>query len=94
MNQGAIQLEVIINNRNISIKKENLVSLKVSRVIGDAANSFTLEVFDDTAWQLENAIMGTSLAPITIRYSASNSLNNSRLFKAFIYLSPYNLLQL
>lgn len=80
MNQGAIQLEVIINNKNISIKKENLVSLKVSRVIGDAANSFTLEVFDDTAWQLENAIMGTSLAPITIRYSASNSLNNSIMF--------------
>lgn len=78
--QGAIQIEVTINNKSLTITKDHVISLRVQRVIGDAANSFTLEAFDETAWQLENALMGTKLAPIAVKYSSSNNLNQSMLF--------------
>ena len=72
--QGAVQLQVTVNGHSLSIDKKNLVSLQVKRNIGDAANEFTLEAFDETAWQLEEALMGEDYAPITVSYSSSNSL--------------------
>jgi hypothetical protein len=74
-------VKVIINNQSLTIKKDHLVSLKVTRVIGDSANEFTLEAFDETAWQLENALMGEQLAPITIMYSAANDLTKAIRFQ-------------
>lgn len=78
--QGAIQIEITINNQSLTITKEHAVSLKVKRVIGDAADEFTLEVFDETAWQVENALMGSELAPISVRYSSSKNLKQSIIF--------------
>lgn len=54
--QGAIQLEVTIDGISYSIDKKHLSSLQVERNLGDSANKFTLEVFDETAYQIENAI--------------------------------------
>lgn len=75
--QGAIQLQVVINGQSLSINKDHLVSLNVDRVIGDGANTFTLEVFDETAWQVENALMGDNFANITVKYSAADDLTNA-----------------
>lgn len=80
VNQGAIQLQVIINNKSLSISKKHLVSLNVKRVIGDSANEFTLEVFDETAYQVENLLIGSVFPSITVKYSASTSLNKSVIF--------------
>lgn len=80
INQGAIQLQVIINNKSLSISKKNLVSLRVRRVIGDSANEFTLEVFDETAYQVENLLIGSAFPSITVKYSASTSLQKSVIF--------------
>ena len=76
--QGAVQLQVTVNGHSLSIDKKNLISLQVKRNIGDAANEFTLEAFDETAWQLEEALMGENYAPITVSYSSSNSLNQNK----------------
>lgn len=76
--QGAVQLQVTVNGHSLSIDKKNLMSLQVKRNIGDAANEFTLEAFDETAWQLEEALMGEDYAPITVSYSSSNSLNQNK----------------
>lgn len=76
--QGAVQLQVTVNRHSLSIDKKNLMSLQVKRNIGDAANEFTLEAFDETAWQLEEALMGEDYAPITVSYSSSNSLNQNK----------------
>lgn len=81
-----MQVQISINNYSFTVKKDHLVSLKVTRVIGDAANEFSLEVFDETAWQLENALMlkngsaSTDLASISVKYSAANDLNKSVTF--------------
>ena len=40
--------------------------------MGDAANQFTLELFDETAWKIESALYGTKSAPISIVYGASD----------------------
>lgn len=77
MTQGAVQLQVVINGQSLSIKKEHLVSLNVNRVIGDGANTFTLECYDETAWKLENALMGNNFASIVVKYSAANDLTNA-----------------
>lgn len=78
--QGAVQIQVTINNQSITIKKDHLVSLKIKRVIGDSADEFTLEAFDETAWKLENAMMGKALAPISVSYSAANNLTKAIMF--------------
>ena len=80
VNQGAIQLQIIINNKSLSISKKHLVSLNVKRVIGDSANEFTLEIFDETAYQVENLLIGSAFPSITVKYSASTSLNKSVIF--------------
>ena len=80
VNQGAIQLQIIINNKSLSISKKHLVSLNVKRVIGDSANDFTLEVFDETAYQVENLLIGSNYPSITVKYSSSTSLQKSVIF--------------
>lgn len=81
--QGAIQLDVVINGVSFAIEKKHLNSLKVTRVMGDSANEFTLEVFDETAYQIEallsetiNINNGSNYASISIRYSAANSFGD------------------
>ena len=80
VNQGAVQLQIIINNKSLSVSKKHLVSLNVKRVIGDSANEFTLEVFDETAYQVENLLIGSAFPSITVKYSASTTLNKSVIF--------------
>lgn len=83
--QGAVQIQVTINNQSITISKDHLVSLHIERVVGDSANNFTLEAFDETAWQLENALMGKEFAPITVSYSAANNLTKAIMFSGTCY---------
>ncbi len=45
----------------------------MTRNLGDAANKFTLEVFDETAYQIENAIAGKGQPSITVKYAAANN---------------------
>ena len=80
VNQGAIQLQIIINNKSLTISKKHLMSLNVKRVIGDSANEFTLEVFDETAYQIENLLIGSNYPSITVKYSASTSFKNTVIF--------------
>ena len=65
-----VGLRVKINNTSIPIPNNNLVSLKVARVIGDSVNSFTLEVFDDTADKVETILAGSGnqFCPIELWY--------------------------
>lgn len=85
--QGAVQLQVVINGQSLTIDKSNAVSLSITRVIGDSADEFTLEAFDETAWKLETALIADKngkatgkLAPISVMYSAADNLNKSILF--------------
>lgn len=87
MTQGAIQISVLINEKTIHIDRKNLVSLKINRILGDAADEFTLEIFDESAWKVEAALKGTvskssdntsKFAPITVMYSASTDLNKTK----------------
>lgn len=78
--QGAVQIDIVINNQTITTQKEHAVSLSVIRVIGDSADEFTLEAFDETAWKLENALMENKLASITIKYSVASDLSKTILF--------------
>lgn len=98
--QGAIQLEVVILGQSFSLDKKNLSSLRVKRVLGDGANEFTLELFDETAYQVE-ALLSNSLningnngsfPDIFVRYSAAddfgkknNELQKSVIFTGVIY---------
>ena len=75
--QGAIQLDVVIDGKSYSIDKKNLSSLQVTRNLGDVANKFTLEVFDETAYQIENALAGRGQPSITVKYAAANSWSNN-----------------
>lgn len=83
MSVGAIQIQIIINGKSWTITKDHAVSLKVSRVIGDSANSFTLEVFDESAWQIENELIGKGMSAILVRYSMASDLNKSITFSGF-----------
>lgn len=77
-NHGAVQIQVTVNGHSITIEKKNLISLQVKRTMGDAANEFTLEAFDETAWQLENSLMGSDYAPISVAYSSAASINQNK----------------
>ena len=77
-NHGAVQIQVTINGHSITIEKKNLISLQIKRTMGDAANEFTLEAFDETAWQLENSLMGSDFAPISVAYSSAASINQNK----------------
>lgn len=72
-NMSAVQMLININGKSLTLynNKKNVVSLKVSRVMGDASNKFTLELFDETAWKLESALYGTKNASISIQYGAT-----------------------
>ena len=74
-NTAAVQVLITLNDKTITAKanKKNVVSLKVSRVLGDAANKFTLELFDETAWKLESALYKTQNTPISIQYGATGN---------------------
>lgn len=80
VNQGAIQLQITIAGKSLSISKSHLVSLHVKRVIGDAADDFTLEVFDETAVQVENLLIGSNLPTISVQYASSTELTKTIIF--------------
>lgn len=80
MNQGAIQIQVTIAGKSISISKSHLISLHVKRVIGDSADDFTLEVFDETAIKVENLLIGSNFPTITVQYSSSKTLTKTVIF--------------
>lgn len=69
-----------LNGKTVHIDRKNLVSLSVNRILGDGADEFTLELFDESAWMIEAALKGSSssdsntLTPITVSYSASTDL--------------------
>lgn len=46
-----------LNGKTLDLPNNNLVSLSVNRVMGDSANAFTLEVYDDTAVDIEMILM-------------------------------------
>lgn len=84
--QGAVQLDISINGKSLSIDKQNLVSLNVNRVVGDSANEFTLEIFDETAYQVEQLLFRQGISSITVMYSAADDLdkNHSMMFTGVI----------
>lgn len=76
----AVQVQVIINGKSFTIDKKHLSSLNMKRTFGEAANEFTLEVFDETAYIIESQLIGESFPSITIKYAAAKSFNNTILF--------------
>lgn len=76
----AVQLLINLNGVSLTISnnKKNAVSLKISRTIGDGANKFTLQLFDETAWKLESLLYGSGQAPISFRYGASGEWRQGR----------------
>ena len=61
---------ISINDKTFDTKN-HLLSLTVERCIGDVANNYTLEVFDETAEDVEMLLMSGYPPEITIRYSNS-----------------------
>lgn len=59
-----------INNKTFDTKN-HLLSLTIERCIGDVANNFTLEVFDETAEDVEMLLMSAYPSEITVKYSNS-----------------------
>lgn len=90
---AAVQMLININGKSVALKnnKKNIVSLKVSRTIGDAANKFTLELFDETAWRLESALYKTKLTPISIQYGATADWANGKHITFTGMCTNYNL---
>lgn len=86
IHQGAVQVSVTINGGSITVSKENFLNLKIKRYIGDSANTFTLEAFDETAYALENLMMKNStFAPITVQYCSANNMNKKITFSGICY---------
>ena len=86
INQGAVQVSVTINGGSITINKENFLNLKIKRYIGDSANTFTLEAFDETAYALENLLMkNQNFAPITVQYCSAKNMNKKITFSGVCY---------
>lgn len=90
---AAVQILININGKSLTLsnQKKNVVSLKVSRVLGDAANKFTLELFDETAWKLESALYKTGLTPISITYGATAEWANNKHITFTGMCTNYNL---
>lgn len=61
---------ITINGKTFNTKN-HLLSLTVERCIGDVANNFTLEVFDETAEDVEMLLMSAYPSQITVKYSNS-----------------------
>lgn len=76
----AVQLLINLNGVSLTISnnKKNAVSLKISRTIGDGANKFTLQLFDETAWKLESLLYGSGQTPISFRYGAPGEWRQGR----------------
>jgi hypothetical protein len=72
-NTEAVQVLISINGYSLTVRndKKNVVSLKVARTIGDSADTFTLQLFDETAWKIESFLYGTKGASISIQYGAT-----------------------
>lgn len=86
INQGAVQVSVTINGGSITINKENFLNLKIKRYIGDSANTFTLEAFDETAYALENLLMkNQNFAPIMVQYCSAKNMNKKITFSGVCY---------
>lgn len=92
-NMSAVQILININGKSVTVhnNKKNVVSLKVSRVLGDAANKFTLELFDETAWKLESALYKTKNTPISIQYGATGDWANGKHITFAGICTNYNL---
>ena len=90
---AAVQILINLNGKSLTLKKKkkNVVSLKVSRVLGDAANKFNLELFDETAWKLESALYNTKQTPISIVYGATADWANGKHITFTGMCTNYNL---
>lgn len=90
---AAVQILISINGKSITLsnQKKNVVSLKVSRVLGDAANKFILELFDETAWKIESALYKTGQTPISIVYGATADWANGKHITFTGMCTNYNL---
>lgn len=90
---AAVQILINLNGRSLTLNnnKKNVVSLKVSRVLGDAANKFNLELFDETAWKLESALYNTKQTPISIVYGATADWANGKHITFTGMCTNYNL---
>ena len=64
---NAPNVVITINGQSFE-PKNHLVNLTVERCIGDVANNFTLEVFDETAQDVELLLMSSYPSSITIKY--------------------------
>lgn len=91
------QVLITINGKSLTLSnyKKHVVSLKVTRVEGEQANTFSLQVFDKSAWDLEallaksKSVTGTSQGLIGITYSNALDLSNTKSFSGII--SNYSL---
>ena len=92
-NTSAVQVLITINGKSITAynNKRNVINLKISRVIGDAANKFTLDLFDETAWKIESALYGTKNTPISIVYGATGDWANGKHISFVGNCTNYNL---
>lgn len=90
---AAVQILINLNGKSLTLNnnKKNVVSLKVSRVLGDAANKFNLELFDETAWKLESALYNTKQTPISIVYGATADWANGKHITFTGMCTNYNL---
>lgn len=61
---------ITINGKTFNTKN-HLLSLTVERCIGDVANNYTLEVFDETAEDIEVLLMSAYPSELTVKYSNS-----------------------
>lgn len=92
-NMSAVQILINLNGKSLTLynNKKNVVSLKISRVLGDAANKFTLELFDESAWKLESALYKTKNTPISIQYGATGDWANGKHITFSGICTNYNL---
>lgn len=82
---NVVQLMVTLSGNNLTIPKKNLMSLNIDRNLGDAANKFTLEVFDETAYQMEMLLFQSTDKKIQISYTNSPNENSLITFSGFCY---------
>lgn len=66
---------IVIGDKDITVSHNNFSRLEIERVVSDAANKFTLNVLDDTAFDVESAlIQGTNDISIYY-YDSENKIN-------------------
>lgn len=82
---NAVQLHVVLAGQDLTIPRQNLMSLSIDRNLGDAANTFTLEVFDETAFEMETLLIQSPEKTIKISYTNDTNRNNMAIFTGFCY---------